>query len=210
MKLTLIEVPYHYGFQQPHFGAGRGPGLYREAGAEKALERAGFDVTAETVERSRTTEEIPAAVAEGNRLLATQVSRALDSGAFPLVLGGGCNACLGILAGLKRRVGVVWFDAHGDFNTPETTPSGFFDGMPLAIAAGLGYRDLWREITDIPPVPGSEILLVGARDLDPGELDNIQKAGVGLYWKFAIDRDSRALLSCYRVFPKCIANRSRT
>ncbi len=193
MKLTLIEVPYHYGFVQPRYGAGRGPGRYREAGLTTALAGAGFEVAAESIERPSATEEIPAAVAEGNRLLAAQVSRALASGAFPLVLSGGCNACLGILAGLNSRVGVVWFDAHGDFNTPETTPSGFFDGMPLAIAAGLGHHDLRSKITDSPPVPGPQILLVGARDLDPGERVNIQKAGVGLVT--AADIKSRGVVA---------------
>ena len=177
-KLSLIQVPYHYGFSQARVGAGRGPLRYIEAGAQRNLQNLGFDVTVRTIERRGLTNETPVAVAEGNALLAAQVREAVALGSFPLVLSGGCNACLGVLGGLGSRVGIIWFDAHGDFNTPETTPSGFFDGMPLAVATGLCFREVWEEITSAPPVPPSQALLVGARDLDPGERENIARHSV--------------------------------
>jgi arginase len=83
-----------------------------------------------------------------------------------------------VLAGLRSPVGAIWFDAHGDMNTPETTPSGFFDGMPLAVATGLCHRELRQRITDTPPVPPAHTLLVGIRDLDPGERRNIEESGM--------------------------------
>lgn len=178
MKLSLVQVPYHYGFAARHIGAGRGPGRYLEAGAAEALRKGGFEVGVEEVTRQQPTKEIPATVAEGNAILADVVARAVASGAFPLVLSGGCNACLGVLAGLNSKVGIVWFDAHGDFNTPETTPSGFFDGMPLAVATGLCYRDLWSRIATMPPVSPADALLVAVRDLDPGERENIRQSGL--------------------------------
>ena len=163
MRINLIQVPYHYGFVQARTGAGRGPVRYLDAGAARDLRRRGFEVVVQTVQCSSDTEEILAAVAAGD---------------FPLVLSGGCSACLGVLAGLSSSVGIVWFDAHGDFNTPETTPSGFFDGMPLAIATGLCYQDLWSQIASLPPVPVSQALLVGVRDLDPGERDNLDNSEI--------------------------------
>jgi arginase len=178
MRISLIEVPYHYGFVGRDTGAGRGPRRYLEAGAERWLHQQGFEVCVQTIERKRETPETLAAVEEGNTALAAQVGRAVNAGEFPLVLSGGCNACLGVLAGLCVPVGIVWFDAHGDFNTPETTPSGFFDGMPLAVATGLCYPELWRRLASTPPVPPSHALLVGARDLDPGERDNIARSGL--------------------------------
>lgn len=178
MNISLIQVPYHYGFVQARAGAGRGPVRYLEAGAEQELRRRGFEVGVRAVERRQATEELLAAVVDTNTVLAGEVAGAVAAGAFPLVLSGVCSACLGVLAGLNSRVGIIWFDAHGDFNTPETTPSGFFDGMPLAIATGLCYPELWGQIATGPPVAASETLLVGARDLDPGERDNLEQSAV--------------------------------
>ncbi|MFQ5817430.1 MAG: arginase family protein [Terriglobia bacterium] len=178
MRISLIQVPYHYGFLQAGRGAGRGPLRYLDAGVEQALRRSGFEVAVQTVQRGHDTQEILAAVVTTNTALAAHVASARGAGAFPLVLSGGCSVCLGVLAGLKSRVGIIWFDAHGDFNTPETTASGFFEGMPLAIATGLCYHELWSQIANLPPVPPAQALLVGVRDLDPGERDNLERSKV--------------------------------
>lgn len=177
-KVHLIQAPYDYGFSRPRLGPGRGPLRYLEAGVADDLRHQGFEVSVESVERRGATEEIPAAVVDGNQVLAAAVARAVAAEAFPLVLSGSCSASLGVLAGLNEPVGIVWFDAHGDFNTPETTPSGFFDGMPLAVATGLCYRDVWDGIASLPPVPAAHTLLVGVRDLDPGERQNLHHSGV--------------------------------
>src|SRR5215210_6021670 len=105
--------------------------------------------------------------------IADLVARARDDGYVPLVLGGDHSVALGTLGGLARAAGrpggVLWIDAHGDLNTPETSPSGNVHGMALAAAAGLagdGFRDAtWP----LPAVEPSRIALVGARSLDPGE-----------------------------------------
>jgi arginase len=176
MRINLIQVPYQYGFLEARTGVGRGPGRYLEGGVVAELRRRGFEVTVDTVERGGETKEIPTAVVEANVALADRVASTLGAGAFPLILSGGCSACLGVLAGLNSRVGVIWFDAHGDFNTPETTPSGFFDGMPLA--TGLCQQELWSRISRVPPAAPSETLLVGVRELDPGERDNLNNCDV--------------------------------
>jgi arginase len=99
----------------------------------------------------------------------------------PVVLLGECTLAPAIAAGMRRRVGanaLVWLDAHGDLNTPETTPSGFLGGMPFAILLGWCFDDL-RTATGLdPPVPVGDAALVGARDLDPGERDAIARTGL--------------------------------
>ncbi len=177
MKVTLISVPYNYGQVGRHVGAGLGPVRYLEGGAEAALTGQGFEVAVVGVERRTQTEDTLAAVAEVGALVREQVSGAIRQGAFPVVLSGGCSTCLGTLAALGPEVGIIWFDAHGDFNTPETTPSGFFEGMPLAVATGLCHEPLWRQITTNAPASPTRVILAGVRDLDPGEHENIKRSG---------------------------------
>jgi arginase len=98
----------------------------------------------------------------------------------PRVLAGDCVATLGVVAGLQRRgvdFTLVWLDAHGDFNTWETTPSGFLGGMPLAMLAGLGEQTIVDALA-VRTLAAGRILLVGARDLDPGERVNLDVAGI--------------------------------
>jgi arginase len=122
--------------------------------------------------------EVGAAVAIQHRVAAEAVS-ARQNESLPLLLAGNCNATLGLLAGLDaHETGLVWFDAHGDFNTPETTHSGYFDGMALAMIAGLCWRNLAASVPGFSPIETANILLVGARDLDPGEAGEAGSAGL--------------------------------
>jgi arginase len=103
------------------------------------------------------------------------------SHALPVaVVSGGCTTSLGVLAGLQRaghRPGIIWIDAHGDFNTAQTTPSGYLGGMPLALAVGVGDGVLAGRL-GLEPVEADRVLLVGARDLDPPERLLLDEAGV--------------------------------
>ena len=103
--------------------------------------------------------------------LAIEVEKDVREELLPISLAGDCCTAVGVLAGL-RRAGIdpllIWFDAHGDFNTWETTPSGFLGGMPLAMLAGLGEQTLLEGI-DVKPLPQERIILTDGRDLDPGE-----------------------------------------
>ncbi len=110
-------------------------------------------------------------VAEVERALARLVETIVLSDRRPVSLAGDCLSAIGVLAGLQRAsVGpvLIWFDAHGDFNTPETTPSGFLGGMPLAMIAGRGDPTITRAV-GLAPLDESRIILTDARDLDPGE-----------------------------------------
>jgi arginase len=98
----------------------------------------------------------------------------------PVSIAGDCCASIGVLAGLQR-VGLnptlIWFDAHGDFNTWETTPSGFLGGMPLAMLAGLGDQTLVEGV-GLNPLPEAQIILTDGRDLDPGERELLNQSQV--------------------------------
>ena len=112
--------------------------------------------------------------------VAERVGDALDAGLLPLLLGGDHSVSLGSVGASAARgpVGVLWLDAHGDFNTPETSPSGNVYGMVLAILAGLGPQML---VDLVPHVPANRIAVLGARSLDPGERKNVLQAGVAVY-----------------------------
>ncbi len=103
--------------------------------------------------------------------LAEQVAQALQSKERPVSLAGDCCTSLGVLAGLQRagiEPSLIWLDAHGDFNTWETTPSGFLGGMPLAMLTGRGEQTI-MEALGARPMPESRVILSDARDLDPAE-----------------------------------------
>ncbi len=160
----MIAVPYHLGRRE--LEVGRGPTKILQA-----LGRACSSVELTNPEAN----ELDAMV-DLNIQLARAV--AAHSGA-PLILAGSCNLCLGALAGLHReRLGIIWFDAHGDFNTPETSLSGRLDGMALAIATGQCHDELRQRIGFVHPVSDANVLLVEARDLDPGEALLLERSSV--------------------------------
>lgn len=131
------------------------------------------------------------AVAAVNRALADAVSAAVTTDALPLVAGGNCNVGLGMTAGLGAGdTAVVWFDAHGDFNTPETTPSGFLDGMPLAMAVGRAHAGIWAQ--RMGAVDPRAVVHVGGRDLDPGEVEGFAAEGVHVVTCAALRGDAES------------------
>lgn len=111
------------------------------------------------------------------------------------MLAGNCNSCLGTLAGIGQDpLGIVWFDAHGDFNTPETTLSGFFDGMGLAMAAGRCWRPLLGTIPGFSPVPEANVLHLGARDLDPEEERLLRQSEIKLVMPGGVESSFRQVV----------------
>ena len=186
-------------------GAGRrgvdmGPSAIRYAGLRPRLQRAGIDVDdrgnvqtalAETrgsgSEHARFLDEILETCAR----IAEEVERARSDGLLPLVLGGDHSVALGTLSGLAAADGpggVLWFDAHGDMNTPETTPSGNVHGMPLAAALGLCGGDFARDGLRLPALDPRHVALIGVRSLDLGEQAAVREQGIAVYTISDIDR----------------------
>ena len=112
--------------------------------------------------------------------IAKHVTAAITDGLLPVSIAGDCCTAIGVMAGLQRA-GIeplfIWFDAHGDFNTWETTSSGFLGGMPLAIIAGLGEQ-IMVEAVGLRPVEHEDIILTDGRDLDPGEKELVSGSGI--------------------------------
>lgn len=177
MQVCLIQVPYMLGDER--HGASQGPESFLHGGAERVLAAAGVSGPLTRIERGAPFRDSASASLAVNRQLAAVVRRAVEDGQLPLVLAGSCEVSMGILAGFDHpRCGVVWFDAHGDFNTPESTVTGFFGGMPLAVITGHCYRSLWAQIGDSTPVAEAATLLLGVRDLDPAERERLERSAV--------------------------------
>jgi arginase len=177
MSICLIQVPYMVGNE--HHSGSAAPDRYIQAGAQKLLADRGLDVTVERVERGGPFRDSTQAATLVNKQLAAAVRNAIAAGRLPLVIGSSCEVSLGILAGFEHSgCGVVWLDAHGDFNTPETTISGFFPGMPLSVLIGDCYSSLWEQVGDSSPISDADVLLLGVRDLDPAERDRLENSAV--------------------------------
>jgi len=178
MHVRLILIPYSLE-QEENRGAGASPLRYMQAGIEQALVERGSTVTVERIHQDELHSDPRYASIAVNKKLAQVVKQTLLAGEFPLVVSGMCDVSLGILAGFDHaHTGVVWFDAHGDFNTPETTRSGFFGGMPLAIVTGHCYQDLWARVGNSIPIPETQTLMVGVRDLDPQERVRLEQSAI--------------------------------
>jgi arginase len=114
-----------------------------------------------------------------NRQLARAVADARARNAFPLTLAGNCITSIGSVGGLGAgTTGVLWFDAHGDFNTPESTIGGFLDGMALAMLTGRCWTRMTADVPGFAPVDEANIILVGGRDLDPDEAELLSSSAI--------------------------------
>jgi arginase len=166
MDVCLIAVPYHAGDES--VGSSKGPERLLAAGAEALFTNRDVGVVVERVSRGAPFRDTATSAARVNKNLAARVGDAVAAGRLPIVLSGSCNSCMGVLGGYDHgRSGVVWLDAHADFNTPETTASGFFAGMSMAVITGHCYRDYWGEIGDNTPLAEDAVVMFGVRALSP-------------------------------------------
>lgn len=181
MNIRLLAVPYDAGLRSVRMG--RGPLHLLERGLVARLWDGGHDVAVDTIEVADAPPAEIRTAFEVNRLLAVAARAAAQAGAWPLVLAGNCHTAAGTLGGLGMEspdVGIVWFDAHGDFNTPDTTLSGLLDGMALALVTGRCWSQLAASTPGFRPVSPDHVVLVGARDFDPAERAAVESAGVRL------------------------------
>ncbi|MBT9282521.1 MULTISPECIES: arginase [Hydrogenibacillus] len=187
-------------------GAGRrgvemGPAAIRTAGLREHLVRLGHRIVADEdvalpegvpVDVGDPTVKYADAVAAVAARLSETVREHLVAGAVPVVLGGDHSLAIGSIAGAAAaaggRLGVIWIDAHGDVNTPETTPSGNIHGMPLAVALGYGDARLVAVGGPGAKVRPEAVVMLGLRDLDPGEKAFIRRLGLQAYTMHDIDR----------------------
>ncbi len=193
---------------QIDLGAGRrgvdmGPSALRLADLDRRLAEIGVEVEdtgdlaaaiPEAVERGDTRLRYRDTIAEACERLAARVRAALADGCVPLTLGGDHSLAIGSVAGVAAHArergtspGLVWMDAHADFNTADTTPSGNVHGMSLAICCGRGDPALTSLLGFSPKVDPGRCALIGARDLDPGERHNLRSSGVHVFTMREVD-----------------------
>ncbi len=188
MRIALLTLPYNT--QGKGLGGGAGPaallgaGLAEEIAAQGHLVVSPRDVILTPEEESSYGGWQRVGTANGH--LARLVAAAGLDGAFVLGLFADCNSVLGMLGGLTRtqerawprRVGLVWVDAHGDYNTPETSPSGMLGGMPVATACGKCLSSLRERSGLRVPLQSPDVIMVGLRELDPPERQAIEADGI--------------------------------
>jgi arginase len=199
MQIDIIGVPIDLGADRR--GVDMGPSAIRYANLHQKLKELGHTLEdkgnievpiQETCEITDPKLKYIECIVPMGRRVAGAVATSVQGGRFPLVLGGDHSLSVGSIRGAAkhRRLGVIWIDAHADFNTAETTPSGNIHGMPLAALCGFGDPRLVCLWDEQPPVVDSgHVAVIGARDLDPGEKHNLRQAGVMVQSMEQIDRD---------------------
>ncbi|HZR30300.1 MAG TPA: arginase [Terriglobales bacterium] len=208
-KIRVIGVPLDLG--QSRRGVDMGPSAVRVAGLEARLEGLGHvvedggNISVAIAEQKKEGDphakylkEITATCTKHAEL----VVKTLEAGKVPVVLGGDHSVAAGTVAGIaefhrrqEQKIGLVWIDAHADINTPETSPSGNVHGMPLAAIVGLGPPELANIFGFSPKVAPENCVIVGVRDIDATEKENIRKTGVEVFTMRDIDeRGMRAVI----------------
>lgn len=194
MNIELIQVPFDSGYLCVRTGCG--PDYFLNNGITKILQNKGHYTNVHRIESKISFNAEIRTAFELNRFLAQHI-RTLSDGCLPIVISGNCNSCVGTLAGINSNdVGIIWFGAHGDFNTPDTTISGFLDGMGLAMAIGKCWKSLLHTIPGYKPVPESNVIHVGSLDLDDEEKRMFEQAGIPLITTES--RDESAFISSFR------------
>ncbi|BCE04949.1 MAG: arginase [Bacillus sp. (in: Bacteria)] len=201
-QISMIGVPMDLG--QLRRGVDMGPSAIRCAGVNERLESLCQDIEDlgdmtigqredEKEGGEPASEELRnlKAITKASAKLAETVDKIVASGAFPLVLGGDHSIAIGTLAGLVKHyqnLGVIWYDAHADLNTKETSHSGNIHGMPLAISLGIGHEGLTGIYGKETKIKAENIVIIGARSLDDGEKELIRDKGIKVYTMHEIDR----------------------
>ena len=199
-RIEIIRAPSTFG--QKKLGVNLGPDAIRYAGLLARLKRMGHDVIDKgnievpnlDVEKFHSNQE---GLRNYNEIitvsenLSKAVSETVKNGNFPLTLGGDHSIAVGSISGISQyynNLGVIWYDAHGDLNVPEESPSGNVHGMPLRILAGDGPDELVHLNGFTPKVKPENIVLIGMRDLDKGEREYIKDQNIKTFTMADIDR----------------------
>src|SRR6266852_7410404 len=200
-QIRVIGVPLDLG--QSRRGVDMGPSAVRVAGLEARLEAIGHKVEdagniavaipeqkKEGAASAKYLREITATCTKAAEL----VLKTLEAGKVPMVLGGDHSIAAGTVSGVaefyrrqNQKIGLIWIDAHTDMNTPDSSPSGNVHGMPLAAIVGLGPTELANIFNFAPKVNPENCVVVGVRDIDAHEKENIRRAGVRVFTMRDID-----------------------
>ena len=200
-KIRVIGVPLDLG--QSRRGVDMGPSAVRVAGLEARLEALGHvvedagNVSVAIAEQKKEGDpsakylkEITATCTKHAEL----VVKTLEAGKVPITLGGDHSIAAGTVAGVaefyrrqNQKIGLIWIDAHTDVNTPDSSPSGNVHGMPLAAIMGLGPPELSNIFDFSPKVTPENCVLVGVRDIDAIEKENVRKTGIHVFTMRDID-----------------------
>ena len=206
--ISILGVPLGYGGSMA--GVDMGPAALRVARLNERINNLGYSVRdlgdlrldrphviPEPQDKLKYVNEIRSACEQ----LARNVEEIMEAGEFPIILGGDHSIAIGSFAGMsayyrKRNetLGLIWFDAHADMNTPETTPSGNIHGMPLAALLGYGVTELTHVLGFSPKIDPKHLVHIGARDIDPGERELIGK--LGIRFLTMRDIDERGMTAC--------------
>jgi arginase len=200
-KVRIIGVPMDLG--QSRRGVDMGPSALRGAGLQASIKKLGLQVEDIGNLSVKQPEEMPVGekrakylqeIAETCGDIAAAAEKSLSEGFLPLVLGGDHSIAVGVAAGVanqfrreKKQIGYLWLDAHGDMNTPESSPSGNVHGMPLAAIMGYGAPELVDLLGFKPKAEPGNIVIVGARDLDAQERKIVKKSGIHVFTMRDID-----------------------
>ncbi|PYZ95485.1 arginase [Alteribacter lacisalsi] len=198
-RISIIGVPMDLG--QRRRGVDMGPSAIRYAGVVERLEKIGYEVhdrgdieigrpdKFDVVDEGNLKDLNE--VVKANQALSDTITKSIGDGEFPLILGGDHSIAIGTLAGVANKsdnLGVIWYDAHGDLNTGDTSPSGNIHGMPLAVSLGIGHPSLTEIGSYAPKIKPENLVLVGARSLDEGERELIREKGIKVFTMHEIDR----------------------
>jgi len=197
-KISVIGVAIDLGAGTP--GVSMGPSAIRYAGVIDKLTKIGYEVKDEgdivaNKPVSPKSDGIKLKnldeVTRVNQELCDMIFKVMGEGRFPLVLGGDHSIAIGTIAGVlqhKKNLGVIWFDAHGDINTEETSPSGNIHGMPVAVSLGFGHERLIAIGGADKKLQTDKFVFVGCRDLDVEERKVLKELGVTVFTMHEVDR----------------------
>lgn len=197
-NVSIIGVALDLGAGTP--GVSLGPSAIRYAGITEKLTNIGYNVKDEgdivaNKPLSPLTDGIKLRyldeITRVNTELCNRVSSVMSEGRFPLVLGGDHSIAIGTIAGVlqhKKNLGVIWFDAHGDINTEETSPSGNIHGMPVAVSLGYGHERLTSIGGKDTKLEAKNLVFIGSRDLDQGERKVLKELGITVFTMHEVDR----------------------
>ena len=204
-SITLITSPYHVGIRDLAVGAG--PSYLKNRGILNAIRSTGISL--DEIEVQPVQNDFEGDIArsfEIFRRTSNLVRQAHDNNSFPIILAGNCSSSIGVLSGISNKVrasgekaACVWFDAHDDFNTPDTMTSGYFDSMPIAMLGNLCFKSLLETVPDYTPLDLKRLIHVGMRDVNDIERRHVEEYDLSVVWgdtekKIDFDQGLKTLL----------------